>query len=135
MQDKQKKIEAFQKWQPFIEVALAIPLDRLPELTVEKTKFLLQYFDFLLVDGRTGDNHDIENKLKNKVDRLHTSGLLTKISLLIKRKSDDDIQRFFSDLPRYNIINWGYEYDDFLDNRPTTISIRPLISKSPDPFQ
>ena len=130
-----KKIEAFQKWQPFIEVALVVPLDRLPELTVEKTKFLLQYFDFLLVDGRTSNNHDIAKMLKNDLGRLHASGLLPKISLLIKRKSDDDIQRLFSDLPRYNIINWGYEYDDFLEKRPTTISIRPLISKSSDPFQ
>ena len=130
-----KKIEAFQKWQPFIEVALVIPLERLPKLTVEKTKFLLQYFDFLLVDGRTSNNHDIKKMLKNNLGRLHASRLLPKISLLIKRKSDNDIQRLFSDLPRYNIINWGYDYDDFLNNRPTTISIRPLISKSSDPFQ
>ena len=130
-----KKIEAFQKWQPFVEVALVVPIDRLPELTVEKTKFLLQYFDFLLVDGRTNNNHAIEKILKNNLGRFHASRLLLKISLLIKRKSDDDIQRIFADLPRYNIINWGYEYDDFTGNRPTTISIRPLISKSSDPFQ
>ncbi len=131
-----KKIEAFQKWQPFVEVALVIPLDRLPELTVEKTKFLLQYFDFLLVDGRTSNNHDIKKMLKNNLGRLHASRLLAKISLFVKRKDDtDNIQRLFADLPRYNIINWGYDYDDFLDNRPTTISIRPLISKSSDPFQ
>ena len=131
-----KKIEAFQKWQPFIEVALVIPLDRLPELTVEKTKFLLQYFDFLLVDGRTSNNHDIKKMLKNNLGRLHASRLLAKISLFVKRKDDtDNIQRLFTNLPRYNIINWGYDYDDFLNNRPTTISIRPLISKSSDPFQ
>lgn len=130
-----KKIQAFQKWQPFIEVALVVSIDRLPELTVKKTEFLLQYFDFLLVDGRTGSNHDIEKMLKNNLGRLHASGLLPKISLLVKRRNDTNIQRIFTDLPRHNIINWGYEYDDFLDNRPTTISIRPLISKSSDPFQ
>lgn len=130
-----KKIEAFQNWQPFIEVALVVPLDRLPELTVEKTKFLLQYFDFLLVDGRAGNNHDIEKMLKNNLSRLHASRLLRKISLLVKRRNDTNIQHIFTDLPRHNIINWGYEYDDFSNNRPTTISIRPLISKSSNPFQ
>ena len=131
-----KEVKAFQKWQPFIEVALVVPLDRLPELTVEKTKFLLQYFDFLLVDGRTSNNHDIAKMLKNDLGRLHASGLLPKISLLAKHRGDtDSLKSLLADLPRYNIINWGYEYDDFLDNRPTTISIRPLISRSSNPFQ
>ncbi len=134
--DALKKIQAFQEWQPFIEVALVLPLARLPELTARKAEFLLQYFDFLLVDARTNDEHDIEKILKNNLDQLHASKLLSKISLLVKRRSDtNNLKRLLSDLPHYNIINWGYEYDDFLDNRPTTLSIRPLISNSSDPFQ
>ena len=136
IRDVLEKINAFQQWQPFIEVALVVPLDRLPELSVKKTKFLLQYFDFLLVDGRTTRARDIEKILNNATGRLHASGLLPKISLLVKRRDDTDrFTRLLADLPRYNIINWGYEYDDFLEKRPPTISIRPLISRTPNPFQ
>ncbi len=131
-----KKIQAFQEWQPFIEVALVLPLDRLPELAARKAAFLLQYFDFLLLDARTNDKHDIEKTLQNNLNRLYTAKMLPKISLLIKRGDDTNhLKRLLSDLPHYNVINWGYEYDDFLNNRPTTLSIRPLISNSSDPFQ
>lgn len=129
-----EKLNALQEWQPFIEIALVLPLDRLPELTTRKTVFLLQYFDFLLLDARNDTKKNIEKTVKTSLGQLHSSELLSKISLLVKR-TGDGLPSLFADLPRYNIINWGYEYDGFLDNRPTTISIRPFISNSSEPFQ
>ncbi len=132
--DSLEKLDALQEWQPFIELALVLPLDRLPELTTRKTAFLLQYFDFLLLDARNDTKKNIEKAVKTSLGHLYSSELLSKISLLVKRP-DNGLPRLLADLPRHNIINWGYEYDGFLDNRPTTISIRPFISKSTEPFQ
>ncbi len=130
-----KKIAAFQQWQPFIEVALVIPMDRLPTLSRQQVKFLLQYFDFLLVDARTGSAHDIEKMLTNNTGRLRAAKLLAKISLLVERRDDtDSLKRLLAHLPRYNIINWGYEDDDFLHDRPTT-AIRPFVSRASNPFR
>jgi len=131
-----QQLESFQYWQPFVEVGLVVSVDLLPELNRTTTQFLLNYFDFILLDARHYEGVTLENRLHYGLTQLHLAGLLSKISVLIKHDgSDRALTGRLADLPNQNIINWGYEYDNFLDRQPSTLTIRPFMSKSSYPFR
>ena len=128
-------LEAFQEGQPFIEVGLVLPLRTLGKLDRRGVASLLRYVDFLVVNGEGVGPASLAQQLHADLAPLQGTGLLAKISLLVSRKSDrDDLEPLLASLPEYNLINWGYAYDDFLHGRPATPRIRPLISKATFPF-
>jgi hypothetical protein len=134
--DTLARLAAFQKWQPFLEVGLVLPFARLQELTPQRAGLLLGYFDFLLFDGRAEASGSIYKTLHRKLAPLQRAGLLAKISFLFSRDDrSEELFDLFTALPRYNIINWGYEYDDFLNRRPPVETVRPFISHASDPFE
>ncbi len=130
------QLESYQYWQPFIEVGLVLSVDLLPELTTTTTSYLLTYFDFLLLDARACNKKDLESKLADNLQQLQRADLLTKISLLLGRdESEQQLTRQLASLPRHNIINWGYEYENFLTGQPATPTIRSFMSKTSYPFK
>lgn len=130
------KLESYQYWQPFIEVGLVLSVDLLPELTTTTTSYLLTYFDFLLLDARSCNKETLESKLADNLQQLQRANLLAKISLLLGRDgSDQQLTRQLASLPRHNIINWGYEYENFLPGQPATPTIRSFMSKTSYPFK
>ncbi len=130
-----QKLESFQYWQPFVEVGLVVSVDQLPELNTTFAGFLLRYFDFILLDARAYESIPLDQNLSQGLQQLQSAGLLTKISILLKHDGrDSGMTKQFADLPHHNIINWGYEFDNFLNQQPATITIRPFMTKSSYPF-
>jgi len=131
-----RQLESFQYWQPFVEIGLVLPVNLLPDLPLQRVKFLFGYFDFLLLDARHEEWDMLESVLQDALPRFHSAGLLPKISVLLQHNGND---RALADklaaLPNQDIINWGYEYDNFLDHQPSTSIIRPFMSKSSYPFR
>ncbi len=131
-----KELEAFQYWQPFVEVGLVLPAELLPELDTTTTKYLLGYFDFLLLDTRHQEGASFEKIFNNGLAQLQSAGLLPKISVLLSHDGTDrELVGALAELPARNIINWGYEYDNFLDRQPAPGIIRTLMSKVSYPFR
>ena len=130
------RLAALQKWQPFMELGLVLPLERLPEMTPERAAVLLRYFDFVLVDARLQSASALNRALHRTLAPLRHAGLLAKISFLFSRgDSDTELAELLASLPRHGIINWGYEYDDFSVRRPAVDTIRTVISDADDPFE
>ena len=130
------KLESFQYWQPFVEMGLVVSADLLPRLDVKTTNYLLRYFDFLLLDTRTSHNDELENNLTSCLPRLGASGLLPQISILLQHNgTDNQLREQLTRLPEKNLINWGYEYDNFQECQPASGIIRSFLSKATYPFK
>jgi len=130
------RLAALQHGQPFLEMGLVLPLARLPELDMARATMLLRYFDFLVVDARAVESVGFMNSVLENLTVL-TTGLLTNKMYVLFQQHDSarELAGKFSLLPRYNIINWGYEYDDFLARRPDVESIRKFVSDAENPFE
>jgi biofilm PGA synthesis lipoprotein PgaB len=130
------KLAALQKWQPFLELGLVLPVEKLAELTPARAGYLLRFFDFLLVDTRRAEGISIRHALRKELGPLQRAGLLGKMYFLFARgKGDAELAELFGELPRENVINWGYAYDDFLGQEPGADTIRPYISNATNPFE
>jgi hypothetical protein len=130
------KLAALQKWQPFLELGLVLPLDKLSGLTPAGAGYLLRFFDFLLIDVPGAGEGSIRHTLRKELGPLQQTDLLGKMYFLFARKNGgEELAGLFSELPRENVINWGYEYDDFLGQQPDVDMIRPFISNASNPFK
>ena len=129
-------LEAFQEWQPFQEVGLVLSMENFLSLELHQYNILLRYFDFLIVDvgknniqilsGRTG---------KSQLELLQKEKYLQKCSFLF---SIDDQGSALTEklqlLPTLDIINWGYQFDRFLEGSPSPGFVRKLLSKRDFPY-
>ncbi len=129
------KLESFQYWQPFVELGLVVSTDLLPQLDAKTTKYLLKYFDFLLLDTRKSSSNP-QHTLTTCLPTLEESGLLPQMSILLQYDgTDKQLRDQLTMLPSRNIINWGYEYDNFQECQPSAGIIRTFLSKTSYPFR
>jgi len=129
------RLDALQKGQPFLEMGLLLPLEKLAEIDEARAAVVFRYFDFLVVDARPAESTEsINNALKNF--SLQETGLTNKIYVLVHRENNSrELADKFVSLPRCNIINWGYEFDDFLARRPAAKIMRRFVSDVGNPFE
>jgi len=129
------RLAALQKGQPFLEMGLVLPLARLQGLDRKRAEMLLSYFDFLVVDARSAGSPDSLAPVLADLP-LSGMGMTNKLYMLLQRKnSDRELAESFATLPQYNIINWGYEYDDFLARQPAAETVRQFVSDVSNPFE
>ena len=128
-------LESFQKWQPFQEISLVLSMDSFLTLNIDQFSVLLNYFDRLII--HIGQDYDrlLSNKSRKQLEQLHTAVYLQQCDFLLTRdKKESSLNRNLRNLPTLNIINWGYQYDNFLENEPPADSIRHLFSKTSFPY-
>lgn len=128
-------LEVFQQWQPFQEVGLVVSMDDFRDLQLIQVTTLLKFFDFLVVDSRHLTVKSLRNTINPQLKILHSEGYLRKCSFLLTAEGQG--KKLASELhllPTLNIINWGYQYDRFLENSPPAADIRPLLSKKSFPY-
>lgn len=127
-------LEAFQYYQPFVEVALTVPRSLLPELSPDRARVLLSLFDYLIIDNRAAAA--ITGPEAGMLERLRTAGLIGRISLMTRYRDDDrKLRDFFAGLDRFSLVSWGYAGDRFLENRPRADLIRPVMSRYVYPYR
>ena len=128
-------LEAFQQWQPFQEVSLVLAMDLFLNMELHQFTYLLNFFDFLIID--TGKNGMVTRgtPLPAQLKRLDEAGYLRKCAFLLSAEDHENtLAGELHRLPTLNIINWGYQFDQFLDNFPPAESVRRLLSKGSFPY-
>ena len=69
------------------------------------------------------------------MEQLHGATYLQQCDFLITRNNKkSSLNQNLRHLPTLNIINWGYQYDNFLEDEPPANSIRHLFSKTSFPY-
>jgi hypothetical protein len=129
-------LEAFQKWQPFQEVGLVLSMDYFLSLELNQYNNLLRYFDFLIVDVGENNIQMLSSRTgKSQLELLQKEEYLQKCSFLF---SIDDQGSALAEklqlLPTLDIINWGYQFDRFLEGFPAPGFVRKLLSKRDFPY-
>jgi biofilm PGA synthesis lipoprotein PgaB len=128
-------LESFQKWQPFQEVSLVLSMNQFLNLEISQFTILLNYFDRLIINIGQDYNRLLSNNGKKQLERLHQTTYLRQCDFLLTRDSQGSaIDRDLKTLPTLNIINWGYQYDNFLEEEPPADSIRPFLSETHFPY-
>ena len=128
-------LESFQQWQPFQEVSLVIAMDHFLNMELNQFNFLLNFFDFLIIDTGANGLRTRGTTLHTQLERLDEAGYLRKCSFLLSAEAQgNSLASELHRLPTLNIINWGYQFDRFLENSPPAASIRRLLSKGSFPY-
>jgi len=130
-----RALESFQQWQPFQEVSLVLSIDQFQTMGLLQFNVLLRFFDFLIIDTGKNSIRTLSNTLAPQLELLQDAGYLQKCAFMLHAGDrDKDLVRELHSLPPLNIINWGYQFDRFLEGRPTADAIRPLLSKRSFPY-
>ena len=128
-------LEYFQHWQPFIETKLVLSIEHILSMDVDQFYGLLSLFDFLIFDMGQKNIGNLSKTLEQKIIQLHKSGHLRKSAFLVSAaKREEQLSDELEKFPRLNIINWGYQYDNFLEGIPKASLIRPVISQRNFPY-
>lgn len=128
-------LEAFQQWQPFQEVSLILSIDQFQTMGLMQFNVLLRFFDFLIIDTGKNSIQTLSNTLGPQLELLQDAGYLQKCAfMLFAGDQDNSLARELQRLPTLNIVNWGYQFDRFLEGRPASDTIRPLLSKRSFPY-
>lgn len=128
-------LESFQKWQPFQEISLVLSTDDFLTLGISQFTVLLNYFDRLIIDIGQDFDRLLSKSGKKQLTQLHGAEYLRQCDFLLSRDNQDSsLNRDLKILPTLNIINWGYQYDNFLENEPPAETIRHLFSKTDFPY-
>jgi len=127
-------IEAFQQWQPFLEVSAVLSMKQFLSMELKQFNLLFKLFDFITID--VGDERVVSFKemVKKQVDMLHSSKYMRKISFIFSAGDGINLSRELEKMPEMNIINWGYQFDNFLKNIPNASLVKPFISKQKFPY-
>ena len=127
-------LESFQFWQPFQEINLVLSLAQLQDMETNQVAALLNLFDTLII--QTGDNklRQASAALKDTIKLLDDAGLLQKCLFLLSMDDHSNIARALHQLPTLNIINWGYQFDNFQQGIPAADAVRPYLSKEGFPY-
>ncbi|BHH81907.1 hypothetical protein LA52FAK_01960 [Desulforhopalus sp. 52FAK] len=128
-------VEAFQYWQPFLDIGLLIPLSVIEHNDAHTLKKLLIYFDYIMVDAKTIDK---ASQIGEKIVELK---LLKKVPpyapVMVNFNADKTSQELTTQLRQlqaHGIIDYGYSFDDFTHNNPRENDIIPVISTRSYPF-
>ena len=125
-------LEAFQYWQPFLDVGLLIPA-HIYETAGEKTLHnILRYFDYIMVDYRD-EPLDLQ-PIKKVTEYQSTHKLQHYTPILVKYETTKKLLSQFKQLQKAGIVDYGYSYDDFKNNSPDRKKIIPALSTRTYPF-
>ena len=129
-------LEAFQKWQPFQEVGLVLSMDHFLSLELNQYSKLLRCFDFLIVNVGTNTIQMLSGRTgKSQLELLQKEGYLQKCSFLFAiDEQESALTETLQLLPTLDIINWGYQFDRFLEGHPSPDFVRKLLSKRDFPY-
>lgn len=127
-------LESFQQWQPFLEVSPVLSMKDFLSMELKQFGMLLRLFDFLIVDIGENSVENLKDLFGRKFDLLHNAEYLRQCAFLLSAEKKGDLARELYQLPELNIINWGYQFDNFLEDIPRADIIRPLISKRNFPY-
>ncbi len=128
-------IEAFQYWQPFLDVGLLVSLAKLEKEDENTLLNILRYFDYIMVDLRQEESLSQATKRFSKLKTIRK--LLLYMPVLIqfdKSVSTVQLKSQLKTLQEYGIVDHGYVHDDFINNRPDLAEIIPLMSTRTSPF-
>ena len=128
-------LESFQAWQPFQDVSLSITTEQFLTLDINQFTVLLNYFDRLIINIGQDFDRLLSKSSKKQLDQLHKAAYLQQCDFLLSRDNQESsLNRELKTLPTLNIINWGYQYDNFLENDPPAKSVKYLFSKTDFPY-
>lgn len=130
-----KALEAFQYWQPFLDVGLLLPLSSMEQFDTETLNKLLIYFDYIMVDTKTIHN---SSQLMKKLSELQEQEKIPPYSpVVVHFRADQSSRELASQLGKLQnigIVDYGYSFDDFINNNPREDDIIPIISTRSYPF-
>lgn len=128
-------IEAFQYWQPFLDIGLLLPLTTIEQTETAVIQNLMLYFDYIMVDvGKVDAVSDMAGKLQQLIAR---KKIPPYSPIQLGFSSEDTTTMLTSqlrELQNIGIVDYGYRVDDFLNNSPEEQDITPLISARSYPY-
>ncbi|MCI5210209.1 MAG: poly-beta-1,6-N-acetyl-D-glucosamine N-deacetylase PgaB [Candidatus Electrothrix sp. ATG2] len=128
-------LEALQYWQPFQEVSLVVSQKHFISMDLRHFKTILNLFDLLIIE--LNEKNAVNAKeLDSRMTLLQKAGYLKKCAFLfsLEKNKIHHVIRELQQLPARNIMNWGYQFDHFLEGRPQAAMMRPFLSKRTFPF-
>ncbi len=128
-------IESFQYWQPFLDTGLVVPVDVLIDSDINAIYNLLRLFDYLVLDLRQTDKMPtLLRQWLEQDDIQQIKPYLTVITSHTSQKESSMLVHKITDLQSQGLNNFGYDYDDFLNDSPLFQTIKPKISTQTYPF-
>jgi biofilm PGA synthesis lipoprotein PgaB len=128
-------LEAFQQWQPFLDVGLLVSSEMLKTVDIISLKNLLRYFDYIKVDLRAEEQPMSAMRELTELDAFaELGGYFTVLVKFDAGVSEHQLKKQLSALSDQGIVDFGYAHDDFLQDRPDLEMIRPIISARTFPF-
>ncbi len=132
-------LEAFQYWQPFLEVSLLIPAAGFMGLAPAELSGLLNIFDRLVLDLRRSPPPELE-AIYAWLGQARIKPLLPFISCILSFAPKGDAEglalaKTIKRLSGAGLTCWGYEYDDPDANLPPSQAIAPFMSVRSYPFR
>ena len=92
---------------------------------------IIRTFPTLLVAGYS----EIKLARVRQLKLLHDAEYLQKCAFMLSAgKRNTSLAHELQRLPTINIVNWGYQFDRFLEGKPASEAIRPLLSKKSFPY-
>jgi len=128
-------IEAFQKWQPFLDVGLAVTFDVLKRVEADSLKYALRYFDYIMVDLREEKDPIIAIKKFSELNTIRD--IRSYFTILIGFEPsvpENQLKKQLNTLWSQGLVDYGYANDFFMENRPDIEMIKPIVSTRTFPF-
>ena len=128
-------LAAFQQWQPFTQVGQVVSLEVAETLSKEQLDLFFSLFDFMMIDARSTSSDELDQRFGAGLTVLRQADYLNKCFFLFTVEGDGAaLSRTLFTLPKYRIINWGYQFDRFLEDQPSSQTLVPLLSKKRFPY-
>jgi peptidoglycan/xylan/chitin deacetylase (PgdA/CDA1 family) len=135
-----KKLEGFQKWQPYSRVSLTLPWERARAMKDSELRNLLMVFDRLVLDARGISLRDLEKGLRQHPlqSLLATHGqLLVDFNYDGKGSAEGASRRLAKKLKgieNLGILSWIYDHDWPVVGQPSGEKLRLLMSSEEFPW-
>lgn len=128
-------LEAFQYWQPFLDVGVLVPFDLLQAARTASLKQALRLFDYIMVDLRQVEDPVAASKKLAELDHnFERRPFLTALISFEQGDDESDLADQLTTMLSNGIVDFGYAYDFFIDKKPALDTMKPLISTREYPF-
>ena len=82
------------------------------------------------------DKKSFKKRYGQKIEKLHEKGFLQKIAFFLSAKDKErNLSEEFKLFPEIGIMNFGYQFDDFIYNYPPESDINFFVSKKTFPYR
>lgn len=128
-------LEAFQRWQPFLDMGLLVSSEMLKTVDFVVLKNLLRYFDYIMVDLRAEEQFTTALRELAELEAFgEIGGYFTVLVKFDAGASEHQLKKRLNALNSQGIVDFGYAYDSFMEDRPDLETIRPIMSARTFPF-